>query len=56
MKLRLILMGCILTVLSIIFMIVRGYSEPLIGLLIVGIILTVVGFAWKPKEKTENPQ
>jgi len=55
MKLRLFLMGCILTVLSVIFMVVRGYSAPLAGLLVVGIVLAVIGVVWKPKKKTENP-
>ena len=45
MKLRLILMGCILTVLSVLFMVVRGYSLPLTGLLVIGIILALIGFA-----------
>ena len=55
MKLRLSLMGCILTIISVIFMIVRGYSVPLTGLLVVGIVLAVVGFAWNPKKKIEKP-
>jgi len=48
MKLRLTLMGCILIVIGVIVLIVRGYSAPLIGLPVIGIVLFVVGYFWKP--------
>jgi uncharacterized membrane protein HdeD (DUF308 family) len=48
MKLRLILMGCILTVLGIILLIARGYSAPLIGLPLLGIVFVVVGVKFYP--------
>jgi hypothetical protein len=54
MKLRLILMGCILIVIGVILLIVRGYSAPLIGLPVIGIILAVVGVLWKPRKTADN--
>jgi glucose uptake protein GlcU len=47
MKLRLIVMGCIISVLGGILLIRRGYSPALVGLLVVGIALLVVGLLWK---------
>jgi NhaP-type Na+/H+ or K+/H+ antiporter len=50
MKLRLIAMGCILSVLGAALLIARGYRPELLGLLIAGIVLLVVGLVWpKPK-------
>lgn len=54
MKLRLILMGCILIMIGVILLIVRGYSVPLIGLPVIGIVLAAVGVAWKPRKKADN--
>jgi hypothetical protein len=54
MKLRLILMGCILIMIGVILLIVRGYSVPLIGLPVIGIVLAAVGVAWKPGKKADN--
>jgi len=54
MKLRLILMGCILTILGMVLLILRGFSAPLVGLLIIGIILALIGILWKPGKKTER--
>lgn len=54
MKLRLIVMGCILIVIGVILLIVRGYSAPLIGLPVIGIVLFLVGYFWKPRKKTDN--
>jgi hypothetical protein len=51
MKLRLILMGCILTVIGVILLVLNGFSAPLVGILIIGIILAVVGIVWKPRKK-----
>ena len=54
MKLRLILMGCILIVIGAIVLIVRGYSAPLIGLPVIGLVLFVVEYFWKPRKKADN--
>jgi hypothetical protein len=54
MKLRLIVMGCILTVLGVILLIARGYSAPLIVLPVIGIVLAAVGVLWKPRKKAGN--
>jgi len=45
MKLRLILMGCILSVLGVALIITRGYSPAILGLLLVGIILLIVVYS-----------
>ena len=47
MKLRFLIMGCIISALSAIFLAARGYSEALVGLLAVGIVLLVLGILWK---------
>ena len=49
MKLRLLLMGTILIILSVVLFI-RRYSEDDFILTIVGIILLVTGIIWKNKE------
>ena len=54
MKLRLILMGCILIVLGVILLIVRGYSAPLIVLPVIGVVLAAIGVIWKPRKKTDS--
>jgi hypothetical protein len=54
MKLRLILMCCILILIGAILLILRGYSPPLIGLPIVGIVLAAVGVLWKPRKTADN--
>jgi membrane-bound ClpP family serine protease len=51
MKLRLIIMGIIIAALGAILLIIKGSLEAFIGLIIVGIVLLVIGLAWKPKEK-----
>ena len=53
MKLRLILMGCILTVLGAILIVARGFSTPLVGILVVGIVLASIGVVWKPQKKAD---
>ncbi len=53
MKLRLILMGCILTILGTILIVARGFSTPLVGILVVGIVLAAIGIVWKPQKKTD---
>ncbi|HME55913.1 MAG TPA: hypothetical protein VKM55_27165 [Candidatus Lokiarchaeia archaeon] len=50
-KLRLILMGIILSALASIFMVVKGVSTPIIVLLAIGIVLLVIGLIWKPRGK-----
>jgi hypothetical protein len=49
MKLRLLAMGTILSALSILLMIARGFSDAFVGLLAVGVVLLVVGIVWKSK-------
>jgi ABC-type transport system involved in cytochrome bd biosynthesis fused ATPase/permease subunit len=54
MKLRLILMGCILTVIGVILLVLNGFSAPLVGILVIGIILAVVGIVWTPRKKADS--
>jgi uncharacterized membrane protein len=54
MKLRLILMGCIISVIGGALLIIRGYSPELVGVLIVGIALLVVGLLWKQTKKADS--
>ncbi len=56
MKLRLIIMGCILIGLGTVLLILRGFSAPLAGLPVVGVVLAVIGFLWKPRKKIESAQ
>lgn len=53
MKIRLIAMGCILSALSGVLIVVRGLGTPFLGLLTIGIVILVVGLLWKsPKKST----
>jgi uncharacterized membrane protein len=53
MKIRLMVMGCILSALSGILIVVRGFETAFFGLLIVGVVLIVIGLLWKsPKKST----
>ena len=54
MKLRLILMGCILTVIGVILLIRNGFSTPLVGILVLGIVLAIVGIVWNPRKHTQS--
>lgn len=54
MKLRLIAMGSILIILSIVLSVIRGLGVGYIGILVVGIILAVIGVIWKPRKKAEE--
>jgi membrane-bound ClpP family serine protease len=54
MKLRLIMMGCILTIIGAVLLARNGFSAPLVGILAIGIVLAVVGFAWKPRTKVDS--
>jgi uncharacterized membrane protein YqjE len=56
MKLRLIVMGCMLTVLGVVFLVVKDFSTALIGLIAIGVVLAIVGVVWKPRKKPENVQ
>lgn len=47
-------MGCILTILGAVLLILRGFSDPLLGILIVGIVLAFIGILWKPRKKIES--
>ncbi len=53
-KLRLLLAGCIIAVLGVVLLILRGFSIPFVALIAVGIVLFVIGIIWKPKVKTED--
>lgn len=55
MKLRLILMGCILMALGAILLVRNGFSAPLAAIPIVGIVLLAVGIVLKPRKKVEKP-
>jgi hypothetical protein len=54
MKLRLILMGCILAAIGIILLIVRSYSVPIVGMIVVGLVLAAVSVVWKPRKKADS--
>jgi uncharacterized membrane protein YqjE len=54
MKLRLILMGCILAAIGIILLILRSYSAPFLGMTVVGLVLATVGVVWKPRKKANS--
>jgi len=47
MKLRLLIMGSIISALGAILITARGYSTGLVGLLAVGVVLLVVGLIYK---------
>jgi amino acid permease len=47
MKLRLLLMVCILSALGAGLLVARGFSEAIVGLLAVGIVLLMIGLLWK---------
>ncbi len=55
-KLRLILGGCIVSILGAALTLLRGYAPWYLGLLIVGIVALVLGLLWpKPKPKAVVP-
>ena len=54
MKLRFLAMGCIITILGVAFLILRGESLPLIGIIVVGIVLLIIGIVWNPKVKSDT--
>jgi uncharacterized membrane protein len=56
MKLRLILMGFILTVLGVALIGVKGFSTELLILPVIGILLAVVGLIWRPQKKEQKQQ
>jgi hypothetical protein len=47
MKLRLLLMGCIISAIGSILLATRGLAADFAGLLGVGIVLLVLGLLWK---------
>jgi hypothetical protein len=47
MKLRFLLMGCIISAIGAILIATRGFSADFVGLLAVGVVLLVVGLLWK---------
>ena len=53
MRIRLILMGCVLTVLGIILLVARSYSVAFVGIIAVVIVLASVGVVWKPRKKAD---
>ena len=56
MKVRLILMGCIISVLGIILLVARGYSIELLGVLLVGLILVGIGLVWRKPKSADRVQ
>ncbi len=55
-RLRLILAGCIVSIIASVLLLVRGYGVFYLGLLIVGIVVLVAGLLWpKPKPKASDP-
>ncbi len=51
-RVRLILAGCIVSILGAAFALLRGYAPAYLGLLALGIVVLVVGLLWpKPKPK-----
>ncbi|MFX1281046.1 MAG: hypothetical protein ACFFA3_16975 [Promethearchaeota archaeon] len=50
-KLRLILAGCIVSIIGVVLLIIHGFSVIYIGLIIAGIIILVIGLTWELKEK-----
>ena len=48
MRLRLVLMGAILSLLGVGLLAKRGYATEYVGLLGAGVILLVAGMAWRP--------
>lgn len=54
MKLRLILMGCIISIIGAFLLIARGFSTELLGVLVVGLVLLVVGLLWKKPKDAES--
>ncbi len=54
-RVRLILAGCIVSILGAAVMLVRGYAPAYLGLLALGIVVLVVGLLWpKPKPKAAD--
>lgn len=47
-------MGCILIVIGVILFIARDYSAPLVGIIVIGIVLAVIGFLWKPRKNSDS--
>jgi len=46
MKIRLLLIGCILIILGGILMTAKGFAKSLLGLSLVGAVILVLGFLW----------
>ncbi len=55
-KLRLIEAGSFVSVLGAVLFVVRGYSLPFLGLLILGMVVLVVGLLWAKPKVAEPPQ
>lgn len=53
-KTRLIVIGFINAIIGILFGVMREFSLLIIGYICVGILVTVVGIIWNPKEKAES--
>jgi hypothetical protein len=47
MKIRLLLMGTLISALSATLLVARGFSDALAGLLAIGLVELVVGLIWK---------
>jgi len=50
MKLRLLLMGCIISAIGAILLATRGFATDFVGLLAVGLVLLVLGILWKSQK------
>jgi hypothetical protein len=47
MKLRFLLMGCIISALGVVLLAARGFTQDYVGLLALGMVLLVVGLLWR---------
>jgi hypothetical protein len=54
MKLRFLIMGCAISALGGILLVARGFSTPLAGLVLVGIVLLVVGLLWRQPKNADS--
>lgn len=53
-KLRLIEAGSFVSILGAVLFVVRGYSLPFLGVLVLGLVVLSVGLLW-PKPKAAEP-
>jgi hypothetical protein len=53
-KLRLIIIGFINLIISIVVFFTRPFELIIVGYIIVSLLVTVIGIVWNPKEKTAS--